>query len=407
MRSSTWARPVVVILSCLVLTSTSAAISTAAGADAKPKPKPVAGGGGVTIQDICNYTTSRPSIRQGSSGAAVKQAQCYLNLSLAIDSLNPRLAVDGGFGPKTDAATRTFQRCARITVDGIIGPQTWSQLSYWANSPTWVPCATPGSVLDIMSWNICGDSDHCKKEHEPNVLADRVVDRINTHGVDVVMLQEVCTAHADGLRSRLGSGWTVVFGYVTRNGGQWITCPNAGGYYGVLIAVRGAITSSWTESLPSPQGREERKAICLSQASKGIKVCNAHFSSEGDDPDRSYKAQQAQYMADLNRTNTNYGYRAIVGGDLNWDPPDRNGSAYADPARQPTLVPLYVSNWECDERDSGKRDGDSTFPIPILDDRKIDYIFANAGGHSAFSCFVEGASTWSDHDLLMSRLVLN
>ena len=112
-------------------------------------------------------------------------------------------------------------------------------------------------------------------------------------------------------------------------------------------------------------------------------------------------------MADLNRANTSYGYRAIIGGDLNWDPPDRSGTPYANPARQPTLVPLYVSNWECDEREYGSRDGADTFPVDVRNHRKIDYVFANAGGHSAFSCFVNAASTWSDHDLLMSTLVIN
>lgn len=83
----------------------------------------------------CNFTTSRPTISQGSSGAAVKQAQCYLN-----DSLNPAthtpLSVDGSFGPLTNTAVRTFQGCAHITVDGIVGPQTWSFLQTWANNTT-------------------------------------------------------------------------------------------------------------------------------------------------------------------------------------------------------------------------------------------------------------------------------
>ncbi|MFF8773746.1 peptidoglycan-binding protein [Kitasatospora sp. NPDC015120] len=79
----------------------------------------------------CNFTTARPTVKKGSSGDAVKQAQCYLNASLTGEAL----LVDGVFGPVTDAATRRFQSCAKITVDGVIGAQTWSFLTFFANSP--------------------------------------------------------------------------------------------------------------------------------------------------------------------------------------------------------------------------------------------------------------------------------
>lgn len=85
----------------------------------------------------CNYTSSRPTISQGSSGAAVEQAQCYLNDSLNPATGHPKLAVDGSFGPKTNTAVHQFQTCAHIHVDGIVGPQTWSYLQAAAESPNW------------------------------------------------------------------------------------------------------------------------------------------------------------------------------------------------------------------------------------------------------------------------------
>ena len=84
-----------------------------------------------TAGQPCNHTISRPTIKRGSSGDAVRQAQCYLNLSMK----ETHLVEDGSFGPVTDAAARRFQKCAKITVDGIIGAQTWSFLTFWANSP--------------------------------------------------------------------------------------------------------------------------------------------------------------------------------------------------------------------------------------------------------------------------------
>jgi lysozyme len=86
----------------------------------------------------CNYAPAPwPTISWGSTGPAVKQAQCYLNDSLK-PWLHTPLVVDGQFGPKTDAAVRTFQGCAGIGVDGIVGPVTWSKLQYWADQTVWL-----------------------------------------------------------------------------------------------------------------------------------------------------------------------------------------------------------------------------------------------------------------------------
>src|SRR5690606_31990677 len=58
-------------------------------------------------------------LRRGSRGPAVEALQLALNRSRG-----ERLAVDGVFGPATEAAVRRAQAAARIAVDGIVGPQT-------------------------------------------------------------------------------------------------------------------------------------------------------------------------------------------------------------------------------------------------------------------------------------------
>ena len=47
------------------------------------------------------------------------------------------LTVDGSFGAYTNETTRNFQACVHISVDGIIGPNTWSKLNYWVNQSTY------------------------------------------------------------------------------------------------------------------------------------------------------------------------------------------------------------------------------------------------------------------------------
>jgi peptidoglycan hydrolase-like protein with peptidoglycan-binding domain len=103
--------------------ATAKAISTLA---AKNHERPVTQG----PDDVCNHTKRRPTLQLGSSGSAVQQAQCYLN-----EAVDAGLDVDGDFGQQTRRATQIFQRCAEIVADGIIGAQTWSFLSFWANDP--------------------------------------------------------------------------------------------------------------------------------------------------------------------------------------------------------------------------------------------------------------------------------
>jgi peptidoglycan hydrolase-like protein with peptidoglycan-binding domain len=72
----------------------------------------------------CDFTNATPTIRRGSTGAAVREAQCLLNFW----GSGP-IAVDGDFGPATDAAVRRFQSTfCGLVVDGIVGPNTWRAL---------------------------------------------------------------------------------------------------------------------------------------------------------------------------------------------------------------------------------------------------------------------------------------
>jgi len=60
-------------------------------------------------------------LKLGSKGPEVKKLQELLNKILKPV---PKLAVDGDFGPSTDAATKKLQAQLNIGIDGIVGPKT-------------------------------------------------------------------------------------------------------------------------------------------------------------------------------------------------------------------------------------------------------------------------------------------
>lgn len=66
---------------------------------------------------------SLPTLRRGSDGSAVKRLQGLLHAAGQRDS-----AIDGDFGPSTERAVKDFQRAKGLSVDGIVGRNTWTKL---------------------------------------------------------------------------------------------------------------------------------------------------------------------------------------------------------------------------------------------------------------------------------------
>lgn len=79
---------------------------------------------------VRGYTPSYPGtpLRVGSRGPSVVQAQVMLNRVGQNYPAIPRVATDGIFGERTEAAVRRFQEIFDLTPDGIIGKATWYQL---------------------------------------------------------------------------------------------------------------------------------------------------------------------------------------------------------------------------------------------------------------------------------------
>ena len=79
-----------------------------------------------------DYDYSKPILRTGSRSDWVVELQKKLNY--AIYRSTNDLVLDGAFGPKTNHAVIYFQSSYEgITVDGIVGPQTWGLLNAVCN----------------------------------------------------------------------------------------------------------------------------------------------------------------------------------------------------------------------------------------------------------------------------------
>ena len=80
---------------------------------------------------IRGIMTSYPGtpLRRGSSGPNVVVIQASLNrISQNYPAIPKVPAVDGIFGPQTEASVRAFQQIFGLTPDGVVGPATWYEL---------------------------------------------------------------------------------------------------------------------------------------------------------------------------------------------------------------------------------------------------------------------------------------
>lgn len=91
-------------------------VNPAEPASPAPAPKP---------PEEVIVSVSVPQLQNGASGQSVRSVQILLNQKF---SASPPLAVDGEFGPATEATVKEFQTVHHVTVDGVVGPQTWGVL---------------------------------------------------------------------------------------------------------------------------------------------------------------------------------------------------------------------------------------------------------------------------------------
>jgi peptidoglycan hydrolase-like protein with peptidoglycan-binding domain len=81
-----------------------------------------------------------PRLTRGATGAAVSALQKGLKTYSAQNAAADPGAIDGDFGPRTEAAVRAYQSDRGVSADGVVGDRTW-----------WVPAGAAGATLASLS----------------------------------------------------------------------------------------------------------------------------------------------------------------------------------------------------------------------------------------------------------------
>jgi peptidoglycan hydrolase-like protein with peptidoglycan-binding domain len=75
-------------------------------------------------------------VKRGSTGTVVSALQNGLKTFDGPNTPTDPGPIDGNFGQRTESAVRAYQTTQNITVDGVVGDQTW-----------WVPAGAAGATL--------------------------------------------------------------------------------------------------------------------------------------------------------------------------------------------------------------------------------------------------------------------
>jgi peptidoglycan hydrolase-like protein with peptidoglycan-binding domain len=104
-------------------------------------------------------------VQQGSNGDAVRAVQSQIHSR--GDGAN-QIVVDGIFSPGTDSAVRAFQTLLGLSVDGIVGPQTWNHL---VNGYLAAPDPTTAAQDVFSAWQ-AGDQNQAATNATPAAVAE-------------------------------------------------------------------------------------------------------------------------------------------------------------------------------------------------------------------------------------------
>jgi len=243
---------------------------------------------------VCGHTSEQPTLRQGSTGVPTVEAQCELNLATKVSGYTP-IAADGSFGPATQARVRIFQQCAELTVDGVVGPQTWAALNTWSAAPG--ECATEGTPSAAQA-TVCGHANtrptleqgatgsevvelQCRLDlaMEPGHYPPLAIDGAFGGGTQarVIELQQCADLDADGVVGP--NTWAQLVDWSSRN--VYCTPPRPAGY-----PIDGVDTAEYQHPDGAPIDWDAVRAsgveFATVKATRGLNVVDEYLATDLD-----------------------------------------------------------------------------------------------------------------------------
>lgn len=155
----------------------------------------------------------QPILRRNSRGPDVIRLQNILNSTLRPSH---SLVPDGVFGSRTDAAVRVFQRQNGLTVDGIVGPKTWSVLEPGSVDVDHNSRAPSGSDASAPWMSVArrevGQSEILGTRHNPRIIQYHASTRLRAASDEIPWCSSFvnwCLRQAgiDGTRSAAAISW--------------------------------------------------------------------------------------------------------------------------------------------------------------------------------------------------------
>ncbi|MFC4639104.1 peptidoglycan-binding domain-containing protein [Deinococcus hohokamensis] len=136
---------------------------------------------GLTVDGIVGGNTWEAlikTVRQGDNNNAVRALQDQLRNGYGYGSV----AVDGAFGPSTDSAVRDFQSKRGLTVDGIVGLNTWHELLTGSSTGGTSTTASLASQILNTSRITLGTSSSTTNGNPRQNMTDTAAGRLATRG---------------------------------------------------------------------------------------------------------------------------------------------------------------------------------------------------------------------------------